>query len=269
MRYREAFIAGALALVIVGSAGFMAAYIFHANNQVEGSALGAALLGFAAAAAGWGAWIIRPARVVDHIDDYPSDRASREGTVQELASSQAEVSRKGILVKLLFAALGTFGLAALFPFRSWGPAPDGTLFRTKWKRGDRLVREHGEIMTRDALNVDSVVTVFPEGAPGDAASQTILLRLPDGIGHSVDGYVAFSKICTHAGCPVALYRAQAHELMCPCHQSIFDVLAGGKVVSGPASQALPELPITIDSRGYLRATGGYPGAVGPGFWDRA
>jgi ubiquinol-cytochrome c reductase iron-sulfur subunit len=183
-------------------------------------------------------------------------------------TSEEEVSRKGALLKFLYAALGVFGLAVVFPFRSWGPAPDGTLWKTKWKRGDRLVRENGEIMTKDALNVNSVVTVFPEGSLGDAASQTLLIRLPDGMGRSVDGYVAYSKVCTHAGCPVALYRALAHELMCPCHQSVFDVLNGGKVLSGPADQALPQLPIAIDSRGYLRAKAGYPVPIGPGFWER-
>lgn len=269
MNVRERFIAGALALAILGSAGFMAAYAAGAGIHVEGLALAAALLGFTAAAVGWAAWIIGNDSAVDQIDAYPSGAPDREAAIEELREGEAEVSRQGLLLKMLYAALGVFGLAALFPLRSWGPAPDGTLFRTKWKRGDRMVRENGEIVTKDALNVDSVVTVFPEGSPGDASSMTLLIRLPSGMGESVDGYVAYSKICTHAGCPVALYRAYAHELMCPCHQSIFDVVNAGKVVSGPADHALPQLPIEIDTQGYLRAAGDYPVPVGPGFWERA
>lgn len=268
MKNREGLIAAALALAALGSAGFMLSYALHADNQIEGATLALALIGFVGAAMGWAVWIIGPDQVVDQIEEYPSDQADRQDAAEELLASEAEVSRKGALLKFLYGALGVFGLALLFPLRSLGPAPDGTLWKTKWKRGDRLVRENGEIMTKDSLNVNSVVTVFPEGSIGDASSQTLLIRLPDGLGQSVDGYVAYSKICTHAGCPVALYRALAHELMCPCHQSIFDVLDGGKVLSGPADAALPQLPIAIDSRGYLRATAGYPVPVGPGFWER-
>jgi ubiquinol-cytochrome c reductase iron-sulfur subunit len=123
------------------------------------------------------------------------------------------------------------------------------------------------VRTED-LNVGSVVTVFPEGAEGDAASQTVLIRLPDGLGQSVDGYVAFSKVCTHAGCPVALYRAAQHQLMCPCHQSVFDVVNGGNVLAGPADHALPQLPIEIGADGYLHAKADFPVPIGPGFWER-
>ncbi|HEY8296502.1 MAG TPA: Rieske 2Fe-2S domain-containing protein [Candidatus Baltobacteraceae bacterium] len=268
MNAKDRAIAGALGLAILGSLGFMAAYVLHASIQAEGLALAVALLGFAIAAIGWANWIIGDDRVIDQIEEYPSDSADRSAAVDELEQTEEEVTRRGGLVKLLYAALGIFGIAALFPFRSWGPAPDGALFKTKWKPGDRLVRENGEILTKDALNVDSIVTVFPEGAIGDASSQTVLIRLPDGVGQSVDGYIAYSKICTHAGCPVALYRAAAHQLMCPCHQSVFDVADAGKVLSGPADHALPQLPLEVDSAGYLRAKGDYPVPVGPGFWER-
>jgi len=262
-------IAAFLAIAILGSLAFMVAYIMHASIQLEGLALAAALIGFVGAALGWSFWIIGHDRVVDRIDEYPSDSADRSAATSELLQTEREVSRNGALVKLLYVALGAFGLAAVFPFRSWGPAPGRSLFKTKWKPGSRMVRENGEIVTKEALNVDSTVTVFPEGAVGDAASQTVLIRLPDGMGASIDGYVAYSKVCTHAGCPVALYRAKEHELMCPCHQSIFDVVHGGRVLSGPADHALPQLPIEVDPQGYLRATGDYPVPIGPGFWDRS
>ncbi len=268
MSVKERTIAAALVLAILGSLGFMTAYARSAGTQWEGVALAVALGGFLLAALGWAFWIVGDERVVDERDTYPSDASDRSGAVSEAQSAQAEVTRSGMLVKLLLGALGVFGLAAIFPFRSLGPAPGNALFKTKWKRGDRMVREDGTAVRESDLNVGSVVTVFPEGAIGDASSQTMLVRLPDGLGQSVDGYVAYSKICTHAGCPVALYRAKEHELMCPCHQSIFDVVDAGKVISGPADHALPQLPIEVSSDGYLRAKGDFPVPVGPGFWER-
>jgi ubiquinol-cytochrome c reductase iron-sulfur subunit len=80
--------------------------------------------------------------------------------------------------------------------------------------------------------------------------------------------VAFSKVCTHAGCPVGLYQAETRELFCPCHQSAFNVLKGAQPASGPATRALPQLPLGIDDDGYLIALGDFPEPVGPGFWNR-
>ncbi|MDQ2872756.1 MAG: Rieske 2Fe-2S domain-containing protein [Candidatus Eremiobacteraeota bacterium] len=267
-KQNEKPIAAALLLAILGSILFMLAYGFHLTTQFLGLTLALAVLGFMLAALGWARWVIPPEQVVDLRDDYPSDSGDRTAAVKELRQGERELTRSSMLTRLLITALGFFGIATIFPAGSLGPAPAGTLFRTKWRPGVRLVRENGEAMTKDSLNVDSIVTVFPEGAIGDAQSQTVLIRLPDGLGQSVNGYVAYSKVCTHAGCPVALYRAATHELMCPCHQSIFNAVAGGEVLAGPADHALPQLPLEIDSHGTLRATGDYPVPVGPGFWER-
>jgi ubiquinol-cytochrome c reductase iron-sulfur subunit len=95
-----------------------------------------------------------------------------------------------------------------------------------------------------------------------------LLRLPAGrSGWAPRGYIAFSKFCTHAGCPVGLYRASTHKLLCPCHQSTFDVLEGARPVFGPTTRALPQLPLDVDAEGYLRAKGDFSAPVGPGFWE--
>ncbi|HEY8315061.1 MAG TPA: Rieske 2Fe-2S domain-containing protein [Candidatus Baltobacteraceae bacterium] len=269
MSKRDRGIAASLVIAILGSVAFMVAYGFHRDTQTLGWALAVALAGFMLAALGWGFWIIPPEEVVDVRDDAPSPREVRAAAVGELEQGDREVTRRSVLTRLLLVALGFFGIATLFPIRSLGPAPDGTLFTTKWRRGTRLVRETGEPITKDSLNVGSVVTIFPEGAIGDAQSQAVLIRVPDGVGQSVDGYLAYSKVCTHAGCPVALYRAATRQLMCPCHQSIFDVADKGRVLSGPADHALPQLPIEIAPDGHLRATGDFPEPVGPGFWERA
>ncbi len=122
--------------------------------------------------------------------------------------------------------------------------------------------------------MDSFVTVFPEGYVGDGQAQAVLIRvqpdqlaLPDGNAGAPEGFVAYSKICTHLGCPVGLYLAATHELRCPCHQSTFDVLDGAVPVYGPASRPLPQLPLEFGEDGFLRATGDFDGPVGPAFWQ--
>ncbi|MDO5372492.1 cytochrome bc1 complex Rieske iron-sulfur subunit [Corynebacterium glutamicum] len=81
-------------------------------------------------------------------------------------------------------------------------------------------------------------------------------------------YYAYSKICTHIGCPTSLYEAQTNRILCPCHQSQFDALHYGKPVFGPAARALPQLPITVDEEGYLIAAGNFIEPLGPAFWER-
>ena len=269
MNRAERIITISLIVAALGSIGFIVAYATGGDHAFEGSALALATAGFAAAALGWAFGILPHEEVVDLREQYPSPRSERRHEELEVRRIGREVSRRRVLARLLYAALGVFGVALVVPLRSFGPAIDDTLFHTKWRRGSRLVREDGSPVRAGDLNVDSVLTVFPEGAVGDEHSQTVLIRLPDGLAESVQGYIAYSKVCTHAGCPVALYRRTAKELMCPCHQSVFDVVEDGAVVSGPADHALPRLPIAVGRDDCLIATGDYPEPVGPGFWERA
>jgi ubiquinol-cytochrome c reductase iron-sulfur subunit len=265
---RQSAIATALVIAILGSAGFIAAYATGGDRLYEGLGIAVAAAGLAFAAAGWALWILPDEVVVDELETYPSPSTERAAESGEIAENVKEVTRPRLLLALVGAALASFAAALIVPIRSLGPAPDDLLFHTRWRRGDRVVREDGTPVHVADLNVDSAITIFPEGALGDAQSQATLIRLPGGIADSVDGYIAYSRLCTHAGCPVALYRASAKELLCPCHQSLFDVLDNGAVVSGPADHALPRLPIEVGSDGVLRATGDFPEPVGPGFWER-
>jgi ubiquinol-cytochrome c reductase iron-sulfur subunit len=181
-----------------------------------------------------------------------------------------------LLVKLLAGAGGALGLALLLPVLSLGPAPGDTLKRTPWARGKRVVDENGELVTLDTVPEDGFLTVFPQGSEGAADAQALLihvrpgsLKLPaDRMAGVPEGtHVAYSKICTHAGCPVGLYRAESQSLICPCHQSQFDVSDGGKPFFGPAARPLPQLPLGVDSEGVLIATGDFTAPVGPAFWD--
>jgi ubiquinol-cytochrome c reductase iron-sulfur subunit len=270
MRAREFVIAAFLVLAGVGSGGFIAAYFTGGNRLLEGVSFAGAGAMFCAAALGWAFWIVPQEHVVDEIEEYPSPTLERVAQTNELAEVQHLVTRPVALTRLLYAALGAFGLAAIVPLlRSLGPDPDKALFHTKWRAGSALVRIDGSVVRIGDLNVHAVETVFPQHAIGDPLSIATLIRLPPGaVAGAPDGYVVYSRVCTHAGCPVALYRKAAEELICPCHQSAFNVLDDGAVMSGPADHPLPRLPIASDARGILRATGDFPVPVGPGFWER-
>ena len=86
---------------------------------------------------------------------------------------------------------------------------------------------------------------------------------------TVDDIVAYSKICTHVGCPAALYEQTTHHILCPCHQSTFDAARGAEVLFGPATRPLPQLPIGVDSQGFLIALSDFNEPVGPSFWERS
>jgi ubiquinol-cytochrome c reductase iron-sulfur subunit len=84
----------------------------------------------------------------------------------------------------------------------------------------------------------------------------------------VNGILCYSKICTHVGCPISLWEQQTHHLLCPCHQSTFDLADNGKVIFGPAARALPQLPLMLDDEGYLVAQSDFTEPVGPSYWER-
>ncbi len=176
--------------------------------------------------------------------------------------------------RTVILAGGAIAAAALFPLRSLGPKPGRTLLRTPWRPNVRVTTLDGEPVRAVDVPLGGLLTVFPEGSPGSSDGQAVLVRVepgllelpPDRASWAVDGIVAFSKVCTHAGCPVGLYEADSHQLLCPCHQSAFDVLRGAKPVSGPAAWPLPQLPLVADADGVLRAQGDFSEPVGPGWW---
>jgi ubiquinol-cytochrome c reductase iron-sulfur subunit len=263
-------IAVALILSIVGAVLFVVAYASGGDRLYEGVSIALSAAGLCGAAVGWAFWILPDEQVEEErsLRSAQDEQDEREA-VAELRDAGFDVTRKKMLARLLYTALGFFGIALVVPIRSLGPAIGEAPFHTKWRKGLRMEREDGTFVKVSDLNVDSVATVFPEGAAGDEQAQTVLIRIPDGLAQSANGYIAYSKVCTHAGCPVALYRAGAKQLMCPCHQSVFDVVRDGEVVFGPADHALPRLPIEVGDDGYLRAAGDFPRPVGPGFWNES
>ncbi|MBW3653269.1 MAG: Rieske 2Fe-2S domain-containing protein [Actinobacteria bacterium] len=268
----ERLAAAALLASAAGSGGFVVAYVLDAGPQLLGVGLVVALGGIALALATWALRLVPREVVAEPREPMEPPPQEREPAAQTLGQPLA---RRGFLVRLLGLALGGLGLAALVPVASLGPAPGGALRRTAWRAGARVVTPQGMPVGLDALPVGGSLTVFPEGATDEVDSQVVLIRLaPEDLreqpGHedaTVAGYVAFSQICTHAGCPVGLYEQASKRLLCPCHQSVFDVRQGAKPVGGPAIRALPQLPLAVDDDGTLVARGDFPDPPGAATWE--
>jgi ubiquinol-cytochrome c reductase iron-sulfur subunit len=213
----------------------------------------------------------------------PSRRFEQEDLAQLVEESGDSISRGRLLVLAGGAALGALGVALVTPAASLGPVLDmDPFFRTEWKRGRRLVDEHGRPLRADEIEQKVFYTAYPEHADREQyGSPLIVVRLdpreldlpPERQGWAPRGIVAYSKICTHAGCAVSLYRVPTFApvepkpaLVCPCHYSTFDPARAGEVLFGPAGRPLPQLPLRIDAKGELRAAGNFSGAVGPSWW---
>jgi len=277
-RATERNIAVSLVISTVAALGLAAVYIGGGQAQAEGSLLMVALGGLGVAVILWARLLVPGPEITDERGELGSPTEAVEAVEENIDETTddvpSEVGRRSVL-RLFWVALGSLGLAALFPIRSLGPAPGRSLLTTAWKEGLRLVDQEGRRVRVDTLVVGGTVTVFPEGAEKAADAQAVLVRVAPGLirprkgreDWAPEGNIAYSKVCTHVGCPVGLYQQDSHELVCPCHQSTFDVLDGARPRFGPATRALPQLPIGVDREGFLVAKGDFGEPVGPGFWN--
>jgi ubiquinol-cytochrome c reductase iron-sulfur subunit len=260
--------ASAVALALV--------YWLGGQPQLEGLFLGLALSGVACGFVIWGNRLLPQGPVVGERHELASPEADVEGAEEDFERGGA-ITRRKLVTRTLGLAVGGLGVAALFPIRSLGPRPGRALVETPWRAGVRMITDDGRLVRAVDVPVEGLVTVFPEGAPGSADGQAVLIRVAPGLlrpkpgreDWSPGGLVAYSKICTHAGCPVGLYQADSHQLLCPCHQSTFDVLDHATPQIGPAAAPLPQLPLAIDADGYVVARGDFSEPVGPSFWRRS
>jgi ubiquinol-cytochrome c reductase iron-sulfur subunit len=197
--------------------------------------------------------------------EHPEEQEAIEEIVEE---SGSRFTRRRLMKLAGFGAFSTLGLAALTPAASLGPFLDTSqLSRTPWRRGLRLVDQAGKPMAAADVEAETFYTAYPEGADREqVGAPLVVVRVSAGDG----GIVAYSKICTHAGCAVSLYRkptfAQVQPkaaLVCPCHYSTFDPADDGKVLFGPAGRPLPRLPLEVDTAGNLRAAGNFNAPPGP------
>jgi ubiquinol-cytochrome c reductase iron-sulfur subunit len=249
-------------------------YIAGGQTQLEGILLGIALGALGAGVVIWAQDLMDTPVVIE--ERHPAASTAAEAAeFQAALTEEAGFSRRRLLVGMLLSAFAGLGAALAIPVLSLGPAPGAEQFTTSWRAGRRLVTGTGQPVHAGDLAIDSLVTVFPEGAVGSADSQALLIHIPPDQLHldparmslAPDGYVVYSKLCTHAGCPVGLFRATERLLICPCHQSTFDVPNGAKPVFGPAARPLPQLPIRLEPDGTFTALGDFPEPVGPSIWN--
>lgn len=286
MKKKEHLVAALLVITTLAGIGFAVVYSMGAQTQLSAALLASAFGTLAAAMVVYEHELMPHPPAIEQRGSLPSGEPRNAAAADALLDGvQAIAGTRAWLLRIFAGAVATLGVAALFPLRSLAPRGAGpvNLGSTSWRKGLRLVREDGTLVRADDLAVNSMVTVFPEGYVGPhfvdemTNDATVLLRVPpselrlpnDRTAWAPNGLLAFSKICTHAGCPVGLYRAAARQLYCPCHQSTFDVLTGGRRIFGPAARGLPQLPIAVAADGNIEALGGYPEPIGPGYWERA
>lgn len=290
MRRVEMAIAALLGCSAVASVVFIVVYVGGADTQALGAALAAALL-FLGAALLLGSRRLFPdtptAEERPRFAQPPEDPGVTVGPTAEDAEELAGeivapmegITRRRLLASAAGAAGVALGAAVVVPAASLGPSVDDRLHRSPWRAGIRVVDEDDQLITPAMLGERGFITGFPEGVDRrELAAPVIIMKLnpssldlPSGRdGWAPEGLVAYSKVCTHAGCAVSLarqplYRPRSPEpaLVCPCHYSTFDPAKGADVIFGPAGRALPQLPLSIDSAGNLVAAGGLSGDVGP------
>ncbi|KRB76017.1 ubiquinol-cytochrome C reductase [Nocardioides sp. Root190] len=281
---------------------------FGASTMALGASLGFALLFIGVGIIHWARKLMADHEMVEMRHSARSADEDRETTLQALNDGLEEsgIGRRPLIRNSLLGATGLLGLPAIVLLRDLGPLPGDKLEHTIWGQGTkdkpmRIVRdgiwtpilasdlEIGDLVNAqpDALKNPERYGIDPievEGIPlqvHKSKASLVLLRMnPDDItpgkdakGNSrenwdVEGIVAYSKICTHVGCPISLNERTTHHLLCPCHQSTFDLADSGKVVFGPAGRPLPQLPISVDAEGYLVAQSDFDEPVGPTYWER-
>jgi ubiquinol-cytochrome c reductase iron-sulfur subunit len=279
--WAEPLVAGLLVVAGALLATFAVLVAVHADTQLLGLALG---LGLAALAT---ALIVAAQRVFPRetaVEPRPiaEPREDQQAVEADLRRAGDGVSRRGLLA----AAAGTAGVgavaAAALPLTAMGPSAAVLNETSRWRAGIRLVDEDGRPINADTLVDGAFLTAFPEGADKrELGSPVVVVRVapatlrlpPDRRGWAPEGLMAYSKICTHAGCAISLFRKPTDEetssppgLICPCHYSTFDVRRAAKPVFGPASRPLPQLPLKLDGERNLVAAGPLSGSVGPAWW---
>ncbi|MEV1083046.1 Rieske 2Fe-2S domain-containing protein [Streptomyces sp. NPDC050211] len=286
---------------MLATVGFIAAYVtipadksvyifplghISGLNFALGMTLGIALFAIGAGAVHWARTLMSDEEMVDErhpIEAEPEVKAKVMADFKQGAKESA-LGRRKLIRNTMFGALALVPLSGIVLLRDLGPLPETKLRHTSWRRGLLLVNMNtNEPLRPSDVAVGSLTFAKPEGLEEHdhdfqvniAKDALMIVRIQPGdikdkreLEWSHEGIVAYSKICTHVGCPISLYEQQTHHVLCPCHQSTFDLSDGARVIFGPAGHALPQLRIGVNDEGYLEALGDFEEPVGPAFWER-
>ncbi|MXG92147.1 cytochrome bc1 complex Rieske iron-sulfur subunit [Nocardioides flavescens] len=277
-----------------------------ASNVALGGTLGLALLLIGVGLIQWARKLMSDHEMVEMRHPARSSDEDREVTLKALNDGLEEsgIARRPLVRNSLLGAVTVLLAPAVVLLRDLGPTPNQVaedadypgagLEKTVWEKGMRVVRDvvgtpirPGDMEIGDLFNAEPelVFAVDEEGEPilegeslliAKSKAAVVLIRMdpdenkpaPGRENWAIDGILCYSKICTHVGCPISLNERKTHHLLCPCHQSTFDLADAAKVVFGPAARPLPQLPLAVDSEGYLVAQSDFREPVGPSFWER-
>ncbi|GAA2962080.1 MULTISPECIES: Rieske 2Fe-2S domain-containing protein [Streptomycetaceae] len=300
-RRSERAVAFMFTLSMLSTIGFIASYVIFPVDQIVfiwplghvsalnfslGMTLGLALFLIGAGAVHWARTLMSDVEVADDRHPIEAEPEVKAKVMADFAAGAKEsaIGRRKLIRNTMFGALALVPLSGVVLLRDLGPLPEKKLRKTLWAKGKQLVNMNTmEPLRPEDIVVGSLTFAMPEGLEEDAhdfqtqiakAALMIIRIEPDNIKDkrerewAHEGIVAFSKICTHVGCPISLYEQQTHHVLCPCHQSTFDLSDGARVIFGPAGHALPQLRIGVNSEGNLEALGDFEEPVGPAFWER-
>lgn len=295
-RRAERAVAACFLLTFLGAVLFTVAYLalpwrydlenraFRYYTPILGLTMALALVGIGVGAVLWAKWLMPEEEAVQERHEGRSPELDRRTAAATLVDGIAitGLGRRSLLQKTLGLSALALGAVAVVPLGGLVRKPKGELFQTGWRDGVRLMTADKRPVRPSDLQAGGIATVFPAVEDGlstqmVADSVVLLIRVrpgqqvterPGQEGFGWQDYHAYSKICTHAGCPASLYEQQTARLLCPCHQSQFLVLEDARPVFGPAARPLPKLPITVDEEGYFVARGDFPEPIGPSFWER-
>ncbi|WP_017238852.1 cytochrome bc1 complex Rieske iron-sulfur subunit [Streptomyces sp. SS] len=300
-RRSERAVAFMFTLSMLATVGFIASYVIFpvdkivyiwpfgrvsALNFALGWTLGLALFFIGAGAVHWARTLMSDVEIADERHPIQADPETKAKVMADFAAGAAEsgMGRRKLIRNTMFGALSLVPLSGLVLLRDMGPLPEKKLRTTMWAKGLQLINMNtNEPLRPEDVAVGSLTFAMPEGLSEHdhdfqveiAKAALMIVRIqPEDIKDkrelewSHEGIVAFSKICTHVGCPISLYEQQTHHVLCPCHQSTFDLSDGARVIFGPAGHALPQLRIGVNDKGFLEALGDFDEPVGPAFWER-
>jgi ubiquinol-cytochrome c reductase iron-sulfur subunit len=291
-KHMERVIATLFIISFLAGVGFIAAYVgleVHSvdavlrSNLALGVSMSVVFLTLAVGAVLWVRYLMPDVDVTEErhpLRSSPEDREAFAKTFAEGAET-SQFTKRPLLRRTLIAATLPLVAAPVVLLRDMGPLPGTSLRHTVWRKGTRLLTygSNRPITPAEFSSAGGMITVIPEGYADNpdalAAATAIILKFragdlqpPTVMNWTVDGIVCYSKICTHVGCPAALYEQTTHHILCPCHQSTFDATRGAQVLFGPAPRPLPQLPLTTNAQGFLVAQSDFHEPVGPSYWER-